>query len=37
MDFSALQAVWGWKFTPTLVGNVPVPVIMSVTVNFSLN
>jgi TonB family protein len=37
MDFSALQAVWGWKFTPTLLGNVPVPVIMTVTVNFSLN
>ena len=26
-----------WRFTPTLVAGVPVPVIMTVTVNFTLN
>ena len=37
VDFSALQAVLGWRFTPTLRGTVPVPVIMTVSVNFLLN
>jgi TonB family protein len=36
LDYSALQAVMGWRFTPTLVENVPVPVLMTVTVNFRL-
>ena len=30
------DAVLQWKFTPTLLNGVAVPVIMTVTVNFSL-
>jgi hypothetical protein len=26
-----------WEYTPTLLNNVPVPVIMTVTVQFTLN
>ncbi len=33
---AALDAVYGWEFTPTLLDGVPVPVIMTLTVNFSL-
>ena len=36
LDASALDAVRQWEFTPTLLNNVPVPVIMTVTVNFTL-
>jgi TonB family protein len=36
MDLAALQAVSGWQFTPTLVDGKPTPVIMTITVNFSL-
>jgi protein TonB len=36
LDQSALDAVKQWQFTPTLLNNVPVPVIMTVTVNFTL-
>ena len=36
LDYAALQAVSQWKFTPTLLDGVPVPVIMTVTVNFKL-
>jgi protein TonB len=36
LDEPALEAVRGWEFTPTLVNGVPVPVIMTVTVNFTL-
>jgi protein TonB len=36
LDQSALDAVKQWVFTPTLLNNVPVPVIMTVTVNFTL-
>ena len=32
----AMAAVSQWKFTPTLLDGVAVPVIMTVTVNFSL-
>src|SRR5213083_3042438 len=31
-----LDAVKQWQFTPTLLNGVPVPVIMTVTVNFTL-
>ena len=36
LDASALDAVRQWQFTPTLLNGVPVPVIMTVTVNFTL-
>ena len=36
LDQAALDAVKQWQFTPTLLNNVPVPVIMTVTVNFTL-
>ncbi len=37
LDFAALRAVARWRYTPTLLDGVPVPVIMTVTVNFRLN
>ena len=37
LDRSALEAVMQWQFTPTLLNGVAVPVIMSVTVHFSLH
>ena len=36
LDEAALAAVRQWVFTPTLLNGVPVPVIMTVTVNFTL-
>jgi len=36
LDQAALDAVEQWKFTPTLLNGVPVPVVMTVTVNFTL-
>jgi protein TonB len=36
LDQAALDAVKQWKFTPTLLNGVPVEVIMTVTVNFTL-
>jgi protein TonB len=36
LDAAALDAVKQWTFTPTLLNGVPVPVIMTVTVNFAL-
>lgn len=36
LDHAALDAVKQWQFTPTRLNNTPVPVIMTVTVNFSL-
>jgi len=36
LDQAALEAVRQWKFTPTTLNGVPVPVIMTVTVNFTL-
>ena len=32
----AIEAVRQWQYTPTLLNGVPVPVIMTVTVNFTL-
>jgi protein TonB len=37
LDAAAIEAVKQWEYTPTLLNGQPVPVIMSVTVNFSLN
>jgi len=36
LDQAALDAVLQWKYTPPLLNNVPVDVIMTVTVNFTL-
>ena len=36
LDVEALRAVIQWKFTPTLLDGAPVPVLMTVTVQFSL-
>lgn len=36
LDEAAIEAVRQWEFTPTLVNGVPMPVIMTVTVNFTL-
>jgi protein TonB len=37
LDNAALEAVREWKFTPTLLNGQPTTIIMSVTVNFTLN
>lgn len=36
LDEAALAAVREWAYTPTLLNGVPVPVVMTVTVRFSL-
>jgi protein TonB len=36
LDDAAVQAVRRWRYTPTLLNGVPVPVLMTVTVRFSL-
>ena len=36
LDQAAVDAVRQWRFTPTLLNNVPVPIVMTVTVNFAL-
>lgn len=36
LDAAAIEAVSGWRYTPTLLNNVPVPVLMTITVTFSL-
>jgi len=36
LDDAAQEAVSQWQFTPTLVGGQPSPVVMVVTVNFTL-
>ena len=36
LDQAAVEAVRQWIYTPTLLNGVPVPVIMTVTVNFTL-
>ena len=37
LDEAAIEAVKQWEYTPTLLEGVPVPVIMTVTVNFRLS
>ena len=36
LDQAALDAVKQWEFTPTLLNGSPVPIIMTVTVQFTL-
>jgi TonB family protein len=36
LDQAAIDSVRQWEFTPTLRNGVPVSVIMTVTVNFTL-
>ena len=36
LNDAALDAVRRWEYTPTLLNGVPVPVIMTVTVTFTL-
>jgi protein TonB len=36
LDTAAIDAVKQWQYTPTLLNGVPVPVVMTVTVNFTL-
>ncbi len=36
LDQAALDAVEQWRFTPTIRDGVAVPVVMTVTVNFTL-
>lgn len=36
LDDAALVAVQQWRFSPTLLNGVPVPIVMTVTVNFTL-
>jgi protein TonB len=36
LDQSAMAAVKQWKYEPTLLNGVPVPIVMTVTVNFAL-
>jgi protein TonB len=37
LDDAAVDAVRQWRFTPTLLNGQPVPVVMTVTVSFTLN
>jgi protein TonB len=37
LDQSAIDAVKQWIYEPTLLNGVPVPVIMTVTVNYKLS
>jgi TonB family protein len=36
LNWEAMRAVAQWRYTPTLLNGTPVPVIMTVTVNFKL-
>lgn len=36
LDEAAVEAVRGWRYTPTLLSGVPVPVLMTVSVHFTL-
>jgi TonB family protein len=37
LDDAAIEAVKQWEYTPTLIDGKPVPVIMTITVNFRLS
>ena len=36
LDDAAQEAVNQWQFTPTLLNGAPIPLVMTVTVNFTL-
>ena len=36
LDGAAIAAVKDWRYTPTLLNGVPVSVLMTITVNFTL-
>jgi protein TonB len=36
LDGAAVAAVKGWRYTPTLLNGVPVSVLMTITMNFTL-
>jgi len=36
LDQAAIDAVRQWRFTPTLLSGEPVPIVMTVTVSFTL-
>jgi protein TonB len=36
LDEAAVEAVQQWEFTPTFLNGAPQPVVMTVTVNFTL-
>jgi protein TonB len=36
LDGAAVAAVKDWRYTPTLLNGAPVSVLMTITVNFSL-
>jgi protein TonB len=36
LNAAAISAVERWRYTPTLLNNVPVPVLMTITVRFTL-
>jgi protein TonB len=36
LDNAAITAVQQWRYTPTLLNGVPVSVLMTITVNFTL-
>jgi protein TonB len=37
LDEAAIRAVRQWRYSPTELNGVPVPVLMTITVNFNLN
>lgn len=37
LDKAAIDAVRSWRYTPTLLSGVPVPVLLTITVNFQLD
>jgi protein TonB len=37
LDAAAIDAVSRWRYTPTLLNGTPVAVLMTITINFTLN
>jgi protein TonB len=37
LDSAAVEAVGQWVYTPTLLNGVPVPVVLTVTVDFRIH